>query len=180
MSMSEYAVVTSPRTVRIERLVKGPIERVWAYLTESDKRGTWLATGEMELRVGGRVDLTWRNSELSADRQPVPERFTKNEGQQMIGRITRCDPPKLLSFAWGEDVASSSEATFELTPRGGDVLLMVTHTRLPNRGQMVSVSGGWHIHLDMLADRLAGRESPNFWSSFVHLEDVYDKRTPAD
>ena len=40
---------------RLERLLPGPIERVWAYVTESDKRATWLAGGEMELRVGGKV-----------------------------------------------------------------------------------------------------------------------------
>ena len=36
-------VVTAPRTVRIERILPGPVERVWAYLTESDKRKKWLA-----------------------------------------------------------------------------------------------------------------------------------------
>ncbi len=178
--MNEYAVVTAPRTVRIERLVKGPIERVWAYLTESDKRGTWLATGEMELRVGGRVDLTWRHATLSANKEPIPEQFKKHDGHHMIGRIVQCDPPRLLSFSWGEDVDASSRATFELTPRGDDVLLVVTHSQLPNRDQMVGVSGGWHTHLDVLVDRLAGREPPNFWTSFAKFEDVYEKRTPAE
>jgi uncharacterized protein YndB with AHSA1/START domain len=42
-----------PSTVRIERLLPGPVERVWAYLTESTKRATWLAAGEFDLRVGG-------------------------------------------------------------------------------------------------------------------------------
>lgn len=37
--MSEYGVVTEPGTVRIQRVLPGPIERVWAYLTESEKRG---------------------------------------------------------------------------------------------------------------------------------------------
>jgi len=60
-----YGVVTEPGTVRFERLLPGPIERVWSYLTESDKRRTWLASGEMELQVGGRVELIWRNSELT-------------------------------------------------------------------------------------------------------------------
>ncbi len=58
--MNEYGVVTEPRTVYFERLLPGPIERVWAYITESEKRGKWLATGEMELRVGGRVDLKFQ------------------------------------------------------------------------------------------------------------------------
>jgi uncharacterized protein YndB with AHSA1/START domain len=35
-----YAEAVEPGTVRLERLLPGPIDRVWAYLTESDKRGT--------------------------------------------------------------------------------------------------------------------------------------------
>lgn len=32
--MSEYGVVTEPDAVRFKRVLPGPIERVWAYLTE--------------------------------------------------------------------------------------------------------------------------------------------------
>ena len=37
MNDDTYGVQTAPDTVRIERLLPGPIERLWAYLTESDK-----------------------------------------------------------------------------------------------------------------------------------------------
>ena len=47
-SPSAYGVLTEPATLRIERLLPGPIERVWAYLTESDLRRKWLAAGEMQ------------------------------------------------------------------------------------------------------------------------------------
>jgi uncharacterized protein YndB with AHSA1/START domain len=43
-------------TVRFERTLPGPIERVRAFLTVSDKRAQWLAAGEMELRIGGSVE----------------------------------------------------------------------------------------------------------------------------
>ena len=33
--MNEYGVLTEPGTVRIQRMLPGPIERVWAYLTNS-------------------------------------------------------------------------------------------------------------------------------------------------
>lgn len=33
-----YATMPAPATVRIERILPGLIERVWAYLTESEKR----------------------------------------------------------------------------------------------------------------------------------------------
>ncbi|MBK6883055.1 MAG: hypothetical protein IPH05_08950 [Flavobacteriales bacterium] len=35
---------------------------MWAYLTESDKRAKWLASGDMDLRVGGDVNLFWLHS----------------------------------------------------------------------------------------------------------------------
>ena len=53
--MSEYGVVTESRTIRMERLLPGPIERVWDYLTDSAKRGKWFAAGKMDLRVGGDI-----------------------------------------------------------------------------------------------------------------------------
>jgi hypothetical protein len=55
--MNESATLIAPATMRLERLLPGPVERVWAYLTESEKRATWLCGGEFELRVGGRVRL---------------------------------------------------------------------------------------------------------------------------
>src|SRR5688572_17308230 len=51
--VDDYGVVTAPDTVRIERLLPGPIQRVWDYLTESELRGKWFASGELDARVGG-------------------------------------------------------------------------------------------------------------------------------
>ena len=39
-----------------------------------------------------------------------------------------------------------------LEPRGDKVLMTVIHSRLPNRGNVVGVSAGWHAHLDVLSD----------------------------
>src|SRR5262249_28881174 len=56
-AMSEYGSVIEPGTVRFERLLPGPIEKVWAHLIDAEIRGTWLATGPMEPREGGKVEL---------------------------------------------------------------------------------------------------------------------------
>jgi Activator of Hsp90 ATPase homolog 1-like protein len=61
-----YGVGVEPGTIRFERLVPGPIERVWAYLIESDKRSKWLAFGEMEHRVGGMFELRFEHAKLSS------------------------------------------------------------------------------------------------------------------
>ena len=176
--MSESGVITEPGTVRIQRVLPGPIERVWAYLTDSEKRGTWLAAGPMELREGGRVTLCFHNSDLSPHAEPTPERYQQYEGASFEGRVLRCDPPRLLSYTWGGE-REESEVTFELTPRGEDVLLVVMHRRLDGHKAMVSVSSGWHTHLDILIDLLDEREPRPFWSSHAVLEAEYEQRIPA-
>ena len=178
-AMHEFGVVTEARTVRFQRVLPGPIERVWAFLTESEKRGSWLASGPMELRVGGGVELTFNNSDLSPHAETTPDRYASREGSSLCGRVTRCEPPRLLSYSWGGEPGEASEVTFELTPRDGDVLLVLTHRRLGGRGAMVSVGSGWHTHLDILLDHLGGREPRPFWSTHARLEAAYEKRLPA-
>ncbi len=173
--MTDYATALSEDTVRLERYLPGPIERVWAYLTESDKRATWLARGEMDLRPGGKVELTWENSKLSMNDDPPPEKFRSNEIDMITGEIIECEPPRLLSFTWGGE-PGDSWATFELTPAGNSVHLVITHRRLANRGQKINVSGGWHTHLGLLEDVLNGEPARPFWRNFSKLSSDYEQR----
>ena len=172
--MNEYGTVTGPDTVRLERLLPGPIERVWEYLTDSKKRGKWFASGPMELRVGCSATLTFHNSDLSSERTP-PEKFKKYEGHAMQSTVTACDPPRLLSYTFGD----AGEVTFELTPKGKDVLLVLTHRQLADRKTIVSVSTGWHSHLAILIDVLNGDEPRPFWTTVTKMEAEYEKRIPA-
>jgi uncharacterized protein YndB with AHSA1/START domain len=179
-STEKYGTVTGPGEVRFERLLPGPIERVWAYLTESEKRGKWFAAGPMELKPSGKLELIFRNSELSHHNEPTPEKYQKYEGYKSTGQVMRCEPPRILSFLWDEEKGDPSEVTFELTARGKEVLLVLTHRRLATRGNMVGVSGGWHLHLAILADILNGVTPRPFWSNHAKLEAEYEKRIPVE
>jgi hypothetical protein len=53
---------------------------------------------------------------------------------------------------------------------------VLTHRRLPDRTGMVSVAGGWHAHLGILADNLDGREPRPFWSTHARAAAEYEKR----
>jgi uncharacterized protein YndB with AHSA1/START domain len=174
--MTDYGTITEPGVVRFERLLPGPIDRVWAYLTESDKRGTWLATGEMELYIGGRVNLQFHHADLSPVKEPTPDRYKRYEdGETLSGFITRCTPPHLLSFTWGD--GDASEITFELFPQADKVLLVLTHHRLGrDRATMLSFISGWHTHLDILSDRLHDLEPGPFWTTHTEIERVYEQR----
>ena len=172
--MNEYGVVTEARTIRMERFLPGPIERVWDYLTDSTKRGKWFATGKMDLRVGGSVQFFFNHADLSAEKTPPEKHKNKACGVRRGGTITAYDPPRLLSFTFG----NAGEVTFELTPKGKDVLLVLTHRKLKDRAMMVGVSSGWHSHLAILIDVLNGDEPRPFWTTVTKMEAEYEKRLP--
>jgi uncharacterized protein YndB with AHSA1/START domain len=176
--MSEFGTMIDADTFRIERLLPGPIERVWAYLTESEKRRKWFARGAFDLRPGGRIDLIFQHSELSAEKT-YPQAYKAMEnGHVSFGEILRCEAPYLLTFTWGDGSTPPGEVTFELAPKDGKVLFTLTHSRFKDRAEMVGVAGGWHTHLAMLEDELAEREHRGFWTVHGEAGPEYEKRIP--
>ncbi len=170
----DYAHFTAADTVCIERLLPGPIERVWAYLADGELRRQWLAGGAMPPREGGEFELVWRNDELTDPPGARPEGF--GEEHRMQGRILDFDPPRRLAFTWSGD----SEVSIELAPRGKDVLLTLVHQRLSGHERQVMHCAGWHMHLVVLADKLAGRRGETFWDGWLRLRAEYEQRLAGD
>ena len=173
MVIDEYGQVVSDGVVRFERVMPGSVETVFEHIVDGKKRGTWLARGEMERRKGGRIELFFKHSELSTVPEPTPEKYKAMEnGHGFTGEVTVYEPPRRVGFTWGE----GSEVLFELTPEGENTRLVLTHFKLQTRGDMVGVSGGWHTHLGVLADRLAGSDPGGFWARHGKMEGVYEGR----
>lgn len=178
--MNAYGDLTANDTIRFERMLPGPIERVWAHLVEPDKRRLWLADGPMALAPGGEMTLRFRNAELSRDddRAPEPYRAQENSGE-VHGRILLCEPPHRLAFTWGDDPSrpgdAPSEVEIELTAAGERVRLVLTHRRLSTR-ELTSVAGGWHTHLGILEDHLSGQPPRPLWRTHTRLEAEYVER----
>ena len=168
-----FGSIGKDSSLTLQRMLPGPIDRVWAYLTESDLRRKWLAAGTMDMKIGSEVELTWRNSELTKHPGNRPEGF--GEEHHMVSEITELDPPHRLAISWG----STGGVTFELEPVGELVRFTVTHRRIPDRSTMLNVGAGWHAHLDVLAARLAESEPEPFWDRWVSLKAEYDRRLPA-
>ncbi len=168
-----YGVLIDPATLKIQRLLPGPIERVWAYLTESELRRQWLAAGQMEEKVGAPFELVWRNDELTNPPGQRPPGFAAEH--RMQSRITELDPPRKLAFTW----QGSGDVSFELEPRGDRVLLTLIHRRLPDRATLLKVGPGWHNHLDVLVARATGKEPGPFWDNWSRLQKEYEQRLPA-
>jgi uncharacterized protein YndB with AHSA1/START domain len=168
-----YGTLIEPTSLKIQRLMGGPIERIWAYLVESDKRRKWLAAGDMELKVGAPFEFVWRNDELTDPPGKRPDGFGAEH--RMQSRITELDPPHRIAFTWD----GSGDVTIELREQGNNVLLTLVHRRLPNRSNLLGVSAGWHVHLDLLVARAQGEEPGPFWDGWLKLRKEYEGRMPA-
>ena len=181
-TMDKYGKVLSPDTIRFERLLPGPIARVWAYLTDPEKRSKWLAGGAMDPHVDGTVKLWFHHASLDTVPDEAPEKYKQYEnGSEMKGRVTRWEPPYVLSYSWSEGTPERmSEVTFELSEQENEVMLVLTHMRLPDRKELLGVAGGWHTHLDILAEHLHGRTSPGFWTAHAKVDADYEKRIGSE
>ncbi len=171
--LDAYGVLTEPTTLKIQRVLPGPIERVWAYLTESELRRQWLAAGQMEMKVGAAFELVWRNDTLTNPPGQRPPGFS--EDHRMQSQIIELDPPRKLTIAWN----GTGDVSFELEQKDDKVLLTVIHRRLPSRTTMLMVGAGWHMHLDILVARATGTETEPFWDGWSRLRQDYDARLPA-
>lgn len=173
-AVSAWGELTDARTLTIQRVLPGPIERVWRYLTDSDLRRKWLAAGDMPAQAGASFKLTWRNNELSNPPGKQPEGWP--EEQSMESRIVMIDEPRRLVITWGDE----GEVSFELAARGdGKVLLTLVHRGLPGHPVLLDIAGGWHSHLDILLARLSGSEPEPFWDYWARIRNEYDQRLPA-
>jgi uncharacterized protein YndB with AHSA1/START domain len=85
--MNDYGTLIAPDTVRFQRVLPGPIERVWDYLTKREHLSTWLGNGEIEPKVGSPIELRPVGNE---DR---PEAVIR-------GEVKQCEPYRLLSYSW--------------------------------------------------------------------------------
>lgn len=172
-TLDVYGVLTEPATLKMQRLLPGPIERVWSYLTESELRRQWLAAGQMEMKVGALVEFVWRNDELTNPPGQRPAGFPDEHRMQV--RITELDPPRKLAITWG----STGGVSFELEPAGNEVLLTVIHRRVADRATLLNVSAGWHMHLDILVARATGEAPSPFWEGWSRHKKEYEERIPA-
>lgn len=142
--MTENGRLGQDTVVRFERVMPGPIERVWEFLTRSEHLAGWLGVATIEPRPGGAVDIG---------------------SGHIRGIVTQWKPPRRLAYTWNvfnpgdtDSPYPESYVMFELTPKGPDVLLTLTH-RPMLAGFENQTMMGWHTFLEMLGALVRG-ETP--------------------
>jgi len=116
--MSYLGTLHEKNKVRFERLLPAPIELVWQYLTEPKFLATWIAEADVELRVGGRIELRF-------DEESDPDDVCKG-ATVSGGIITVCEPPRRLTFAFSDAPAGKTILTYQLEDSDGQVLLVLS------------------------------------------------------
>lgn len=170
LSDADYGVLTEPATLTLTRLLPGPIERIWSYLTDGDLRRQWLAAGTMEPLVGAPVELVWHNDDLTDPPGQRPEGAPAEI--RMACEVLAIDAPRMLAISWG----STGGVTFTLAEQGQDVLLTLVHRRIEDPVSRLNISAGWHAHFDVLEARLRGTTAKPHWDNWAQLRADYTKR----
>ena len=143
-SVVDDTAFTVRRTIRIA----APVEKVWQAVTEPTLISEWFGQAAFAgTHAGALGTLTW------PDRDPIPV------------RIEAIEPPRLVSFRWGNDDASgvvpdvldnahSTVFTFTLTEVEGGTELTVVETGFENTSDpaanLVDHRDGWNGELDKL------------------------------
>jgi uncharacterized protein YndB with AHSA1/START domain len=153
----------TPQSLRFERLLDAPIEKVWRFLIEPDLRARWFMGRPTEPIMGGKLGLTMNHDRLSDDDVPTPERFRSHVDANWAERITRIEAPNMLAFTWDEEKAG--EVTIELAEEeNGKTRLVLTHSGLRGCDDAENFGSGWHSHLAALERRVRGDGVANFWA----------------
>jgi uncharacterized protein YndB with AHSA1/START domain len=149
--------IGSGHALRFERHLPHPIEKVWAALTDPAQFAQWLASGEIDLRAGGRA------------------RLRHADGTSMVdGRVTAAEPPRLIEYHWATQDGDGGPVRWELFEEDGGTRLVFTHMLADPLAYLLALAG-WHTILDSLAFWFAGG-APAGRPTWEQLHDGYTRR----
>jgi uncharacterized protein YndB with AHSA1/START domain len=136
--LGEISICGDEAEAIFSRTFDHPTQAVWAALTRSDLRAQWLAPGEIELFLGGHVNLDFGDS-----------------GIVIRSQVSAYSPGRLLEYSWSGDGDTLRPLRWEISTYDGKAQLSLTLT-MPASEDIARSCAGWEAHLEMLAATLEG------------------------
>lgn len=167
--LEPVAETVARRTVRLERVLDAPVEKVWPFIIDGEKRARWFMGGPTDPHADGMMTLTIDHDSISPEPGEAPDWYKPHAGTSQQHRIIAIDPPRRLQFDWND----GSVVTFTLEPFGNRTRFVILHEGLKDGAEMAGVSGGWHTHSFVLAEVVAGRTPANFWKLHAGVDALY-------
>ena len=121
--MSEDGQFGTASMVRFERILPGPIERVWEFVTTPERLPLWFGQGTIEPRAGGSVILM---------------------GGHIRGIVTQWQPPRRLTYTWNVFSPGENESLPAPSNDFRQVVGMFDAANGSTRDQLHFYAGGRH------------------------------------
>ncbi len=170
--MNDQGVMTGPARLEFVRVFPVTPEVLWAYLVQDEHRRKWLCGGDVEPRVGGVVVFDFDHRRLSS--APPPEQYADQNVVRLEGEVLVWEPPERLAFSWpGPDSETGTTVSMTLEAVAEGTELRLVHENLHVDDYRLGAAAGWHTHLDLLGDVLAGQSVRDFWTGYVETEAFY-------
>jgi uncharacterized protein YndB with AHSA1/START domain len=174
--MTNTGAITGPARVEFKRIFPASPEELWAYFVEDEKRKKWFCGGNLEPHTGGTIVFDFDHRRLSDN--PPPAKYAEQNMVRLVGEIVLWEPPERLAFSWPEaDGKTSTRVTILLRPANTGTQLHLVHEHLELEEHRLGAAAGWHTHLDLLDDILAGRPARDFWLRHAEVEAIYQPGT---
>ena len=136
--------------VQVRRRVRAGAEQIFDLWTKPDLMVRWMSPfpgavdceASCDLRPGGAFSLVMTSGESS---------------REVSGAYVQIDRPRKLVFTWMGPLTNNVNTlvTLELSPRGDETDLVLTHERLPTPAIVDGHTRGWGNILDHLADAVS-------------------------
>jgi uncharacterized protein YndB with AHSA1/START domain len=153
--MNEYGILVETNgryAIRFERFYSAVPDEVFRAVTNPDYFSQWypFATGEMDLRTGGRIA------------------FDDGEGTKYEGIITEFEKPHTFEFREVDDLIQISLSETDEGSR-----MIFTHV-FDDKEMAIYVAAGWHRCIDVLQQLVSGQ--PVEWKdNAAELRETYQK-----
>jgi uncharacterized protein YndB with AHSA1/START domain len=133
-------------TLRFERRLAHPVEKVWKAITDPAELTHWFPQDvEGTFTPGGKLRFVFRGDPPVLDGKVI---------EDFKGEVLELDPPRVIAYSWAGDILR-----WTLTPDGDGCLLVFTDT-IDDRGKAARDGAGWHVCLEALDSLLAGTPPP--------------------
>jgi len=180
--MSDYAEIFNAGDLRYRRHLAARPDQIWPWIAEGNQRALWLADGFIGAAPGEKIEFIFDHKKICLQLNNTPPEKYKDaaKGASMSGEILIYDEPSCMKFTWPERSGGVTYVTIKLRDETkNDVIstqLELSHEGIIEKSDLIGAAAGWHVHLRILADRIAGRDPAPFWPEHTALEKEYEMR----
>jgi len=159
--LGRLAAVDGKGVVRMQDRFETSVEDMWPALTQPERLARWLGEIDGDLRLGGEIYA----------------RFA--DGYENPGRIEVCEPPTRLRLLMATGRPDEQTIEARLTADGDHTVLVWEERGMPLE-QIAGYGAGIQIHLEDLADHLAGHERGDIVARWKQLLPGYQEMPVED